>query len=277
MKTLQQAIDKLKNKGGVGQSLQKYLSAVEITSWEDITRTRLYDFREQFSESGKAPGTARTNCANLKALLNRYKDEIELPADWEKILSVKATAPMKTYLTEQDLRKLEGAPIHTMRQRYVKNVFLICAYTGLRVSDAMNLRPENIVDGYIHYTAQKTKKAGCVPLKPGLEERIGWVAEHQDYRVTLAAYDKAVKKMAKDAGIDDIVVVFKAGREQRGPKWQFISSHSARVSLASNLNKRGAPVGDITLILQHSGSAMTERYIVRDRIDLSPQAMRFFN
>ena len=82
--------------------------------------------------------------------------------------------------------------------------------------------------------------------------------------------------MCKDAGITDEVVVFKAGKELKGPKWQFISSHSARISTASCLNKRGVPIGDICKLLQHSGVSMTERYVVRDHIQLSNSAMKFF-
>lgn len=263
------------NKGGAGQSLRKHLGAVGIQTWDDITRASLYELRDHLIET-LAPASAKTVCANFKALLNRHEEELELPKAWAKILAVKGTRPMKTYLTEDDLRKLELAPVHTIRQRLVKNVFLICAYTGLRVSDAMGLTRENIDGAVLRFTAQKTKKAGCIPLKAGLAERIAWVADNRDYRVTLPAYNEAVRKMCRDAGITEEVVVFKAGKEMKGPKWQFISSHSARISTASCLNKRGVPLGDICQLLQHSGTAMTERYIVRDRVELSPAAMRFF-
>lgn len=275
MRTLQEAIAQKEGRGGAGQSLKKHLDAVGVNSWSDISKSTLYDLRDHLAEA-VAPSTARTICANMKSILNRYSDEVELPKDWEKILSVKATRPMKTYLNENDLEKFEAAPIHTNRQKFIKFVFLICAYTGLRVSDAMGLTTENIDGEVLRFTAKKTKKAGCVPLKSGLKEKIGWVAEHQEFRVTLAAYNRAVRKMAKDAGINDQVVVFKAGKEMKGPKWQFVSSHTARISTASCLNKRGVPVGDIMSLLQHSGPSMTERYIVRDKVQLSPQAMKFF-
>lgn len=274
MRTLQQAIEKMEK--GAGQSLKKHLGAVGITTWKDITRSNLFELRDYLADE-LAPGTQKTVLAYLKSVLNRVKEEIELPADFAKILSVKATRPMKIYLTESDLSRLEGAPIHTNRQAFVKNVFLICAYTGLRVGDAMNLTPENVVDGCLRYTAKKTRKANQIPLKRGLEERIAWVASHQEFRVTRAAYNKAVRKMCKDAGINEEVVVFKAGKEMKGPKWMFVSSHTARISTASCLNRRGVSIGDIQTILQHSSITQTERYIVRDRVQLSKTAMRFFS
>ena len=265
----------MESRGGIGQSIRKHMAAVGINEWSDITRSALYEFHDHLT-ANVAPATAKTISAHVKALLNRYSDEVELPTGWAKILSVKSQKPSKTYLTEEELRRIANAPVRTTKQTLVKNLFLICAYTGLRVGDAMNLTTENIVDGNLHYVAQKTKKAGAIPLKAGLDERIKWVSEHRDVTVTLKSYNEAVRKICKDAHIDDEVVVFKGGKELKGPKWRFVSSHTARVSTATCLSKRGVPVGDIMKLLQHSGTAMTERYIVRDRVDLSQRAMAFF-
>ncbi len=266
----------MEGRGGAGQSLRKHLGAVGIVEWGDLSRSALYDLADHLRET-LAPSTAKTVMAYAKSLLHRYEDEVDLPAGWEKILQAKGSAPMKTYLTEDELRRFADAPVHTYKQTLVKNLFLVCAYTGLRVSDAMNLTSENIVDGNLHYVAKKTKKAGAIPLKAGLEERIRWIADHKGASITLAGYNTAVRKIAKDAGIDAEVVVLKAGKELKGPKWMFISSHTARISTATCLSKRGVPVGDIQAILQHSGPAMTNRYIVRDRVELSERAMAFFN
>lgn len=266
----------MENRGGAGASLRKHFAAVGINDWDDITRSSLYEFHDELTDS-VAPSTAKTVMAYAKGLLNRYQDEISLPTGWQKILQSKGAKPMKTYLTESELKKFADAPVHTKKQLLAKHLFLICAYTGLRVSDAMNLTPENVVDGNLHYVAQKTKKAGAIPLKEGLAERILWIAEHPFLSISVKSYNEAVRKMCKDAGIDDEIVVLKAGKEMRGPKWKFVSSHTARISTASCLNKRGVPIGDICKLLQHSGTAMTERYIVRDRVELSPKAMEFFN
>ena len=266
----------MENTGGAGQSLRKHFAAVGINEWGDITRSSLYEFHDEVTDN-LAPSTARTVCAYAKSLLNRYCDEVELPRDWAKILTVKSSKPMKTYLTEEELRRIAKTNVHTEKQMLVKNLFLICAYTGLRVGDAMNLTIENVVDGNLHYVAQKTKKAGAIPLKSGLDERIKWVSEHRGLSITRKSYNEAVRKICKDAGINEDVVVLKGGKEKKGPKWQFISSHTPRISTATCLSKRGVPVGDIMKLLQHSGTAMTERYIVRDRVELSPRAMAFFN
>lgn len=275
MKTLQEIIKGMYNDAGVGQSIHKHLSAVGINEWEDITRGSLYDLRDYLA-TVLAPSSQKTVMAHIKCIFNRYKDEHKLPDDYDKILNNKVTKPLKTYLTEEDLAKLEKFEPKTKKTEWIKNVFLICAYTGLRVSDALKLTAENIVGENLHYVAQKTKKSGAIPLKPGIAERIIWMNEHPQYSVSITFYNRAIKLLCKRAGIDDDVLVFKAGKEMRGPKWKFISSHSARISTATCLDRRGVQIGDICQLLQHSSVTTTERYIVRDRIQLSDEAMKFF-
>lgn len=276
MRTLQEAIDKMQNKGAAGASLRKHLGAVGISEWGDITRSALYELHDHLAEA-VAPSTAKTVMAYAKALFNRYCDEVNLPNGWQKILSCKNQKPLKTYLTETELNMLSAARTHTPRQEYVKNLFLICAYTGLRVGDAMNLTPENISEGSIRYVAQKTKKAGVVPLKPGLEERIDWISKHAEYRVTPKCYNEAIRTLCKNAGINDEVVVLKGGKELKGPKYEFITSHSARISCATCLNRRGVATEEISRVLQHSSSAITARYIIPSNDGLSSAAMAFFS
>ena len=275
MKTLQETLNKMVSRGGIGQSLRKHLTAVGIIEWSDITRSALYDLRDHLAES-IAPNSQKTVMANFKSLLNRVRDDIEIPKDYDKILVAKATAPLKTYLTEEDLIKFQNVKPNTIRQEFVKNAFLICAYTGLRVSDAMNLTVENIDGDNLKYIAQKTKKPNAIPLKSGLAERIKWISEHKEYSVSLVSYNIAVRFLCKKAGIDEEVVVFKAGKEKKGPKWKFVSSHTARISTATCLDRRGVKIGDIKQLLQHSSVQITERYIVKDRIELSENAMKFF-
>lgn len=274
MKTLSEAISKMEK--GAGGSLKKHLNAAGINAWDDITRESLYDLCDELAAS-VAPSSAKTILAWFKSLLSRYQDSIGLPQGWQKILVARGDKPEKTYLTEEELALFAGVEPHTAKQVMVQNLFLICAYTGLRISDASKLTTRNIVDGVLHFTAKKTKKAGAIPLKRGLETRIAWVEKHQHLAsVTPKYYIDTVRSIARQAGINSPVVVKKAGEERKGPKWMFITSHTARVSTATCLSRRGVPIEDICALLQHSDTAMTERYIVRECVELSQTAMQFF-
>lgn len=276
MLTLEATMNLMNNSGGAASSLRKHLKAVGIAEWTDITRSSLYALRDHLSHSGLATGTQKTVMANLKSIMGRVRDEVNFPSDYAKILSVKSTQNLKTFLTEDDLKKLSDLQVPIKTQQFVQNVFLVCAYTGLRYSDAIKLTPENIDGDNLHYVAKKTKKVGAIPLKSGLADRIKWIYENQDAKVSRCTYNRTTRKLCMRAGIDEDVLVFKHDTEMRGPKWQFITSHSARVSTATCLSRRGVQIGDIQQLLQHSSVAITEKYIVKDRIVLSSAAMEFF-
>ena len=276
MLSLEATLNLMNNSGGAASSLRKHLKAVGIAEWTDITRSTLYALKDHLSHDGLATGTQKTIMANLKSIMGRVRDEVNFPSDYAKILSVKATQNLKTFLTEEDLQKLSDLKVPVKTQQFVQNVFLICAYTGLRYSDAIKLTPENIVGNNLHYVAKKTKKVGAIPLKSGLEDRIKWLYENQDAKVSRCSYNRTTRKLCKRAGIDEDVLVFKHDTEMRGPKWKFITSHSARVSTATCLSRRGVQISDIQQLLQHSSVAITEKYIVKDRIQLSSEAMEFF-
>ena len=276
MKTLQETLASLNNDGGKRQTLVKHLSAVGIREWSDITRGKLFELKDHLVDADLASGSQKTVLANLKSILNRVRDDIDIPKDYAKILTVKTFQTEKTFLSEEDLRKLEAYTPRTQKQEYVKNTFLICAYTGLRVSDAEKLVASNVVGCNLHYVAKKTKKANSIPLKSGLEERIKWMNDHPEFACTRTYYNRIIKKICREAGIDEEVMVFKADEEKHGPKWKFISSHSARVSTATDLFRRGVQIGDIQTLLQHSSMLITEKYIVKDRVQLSDEALKFF-
>lgn len=263
------------NKGGAADSLRKHLTAAGIEKWKDFSRESLYELTDHLKES-VSPGTGKTVCARLKALLHRYADCVKLPDGWEKIVSVRDHKPVKTYLNADELKRLEGVQGKTEKQQYVLNTFLVCAYTGLRVSDALSLNLGNIMGGNLHYVAKKTRKEGVVPLKPGVAERIAWLSEHRDISVTMVTYNTVIRELCREAGIDTEVVIVKGGKEVKGPKWQFISSHSARISLGTCLFRSSGNLGDVMRVLQHSNPQTTLRYIVNEGAELSDKAMDFF-
>lgn len=276
MKTLEETLSKMASVGGIGQSLRKHLGAVGIREWSDFTRSSLYELRDHLASCGLASASQKTICAHVKSMLGRVKDDIDIPKDYAKILNVKASRCLKTYLTEEDLDKLEAVKTKTLKEEYTKQVFLISAYTGLRFSDATRLTPENIVGNSLHYSAKKTRKINAIPLKKGLAEKIAWVNAHPEAAITRSGYNKAIKTLCRWAGIDEEVFTVHGDVEHRGPKWKYISSHVARVSTATDLSKRGVRIGDIQQLLQHSSIQTTERYIIKDQVELSEDAMKFF-
>ena len=265
----------MENKGGAGQSLRKHLSAVGITEWEDITRASLYELRDHLAEA-VSPGTAKTVIANLKALLHRNEDDIDLPKGWEKILAVKGDTSRGTFLTKAELKAFEEVETRSRKEMIVKAESLVEAYTGARVSDVMTFTEENYRDGYLTYTSQKTKVTATVPIS---EKTKGWIAyaqAHREDEPSLAGRNEIIRRLARRAGINAPVKTRRGGVEKVTEKWEVLSSHCFRRSTATNLVMAGASLTEAKVCLGHTSEAMTSRYVVSVQPRLSAKAMAYF-
>lgn len=252
----------------------KYLNECGMNDWQDLTRSNLNDFRDYVTER-VAQSSARTYFAVLKAILARYEDDVDFCKDYASILKAKNEKPVKTFLTIKELERLERVEINSEIEQYVLDEFLIGAYTGMRISDARDVSEENMSNGYLSYISIKTGIHAVVPLKPGIAERIKRV-QTSGVSVSLVGYNKALRRLAKRAGITERVKVFKAGERLAGEKWEYISSHSARVSFCTNLANLGVSLYEIAKMCGHTSQSMTERYVVRTDIELSSKALKFF-
>jgi integrase len=135
------------------------------------------------------------------------------------------------------------------------------------------MTPNDIVDGKISYVSQKTKKLTHVESKKGLNSLI---ETGNKWSYCDSVFNDTIRDIARKSGINSHVRVFKAGKYNDGEKWQFISSHTARRSFATNLCLLGVPIRDISLRMGHSNTLMTERYIVAQQSNLSNKALAFF-
>ena len=146
----------------------------------------------------------------------------------------------------------------------------------MRISDIRTVSEANIRDGVLTYVSQKTSTAASVPCGNRLA---GWIRQANDCceYVSLAGYNKALRRLYRRAGINSLTKVFSAGKTETGEKWMFVSSHTARISFATNLAECGAPLLSISRLCGHSSTSMTQRYIVTDKVTLNDRAMEYLN
>lgn len=272
MRTLHEAIQA--HAKGAAPALTRYMNECGLTAWEDLTRANLNDFRDHVTER-VAQSTARTYFAVFKAILKRYEDDAEFCKDYANILKAKNEKPVKTFLTMKELERLERVEVKTEYERIVLDEFLIGAYTGMRISDAKEISEENMANGYISYVSIKTGVHAVVPMKAGIAERIRRV-QANECDVNLMTYNRVLRNLCKRAGITERVKVFKAGEHKKGEKWEYCSSHTARISFASNLANLGVPLIDISRMLGHQNIQTTMRYIVNTKPEIDPRALKFF-
>ena len=241
-------------------------------TWENITKVRLQRFIGYMSER-LSPNSVNQYATKLKAVLNLYSDEVSLPRGFAKVLTPKKCASTAVYLTEEELQKLIDYIPKNIRETYVRDIFIICAFGGMRHSDALNLNESNFVGDSLQYVSVKTKVHTIVPLKPIVRE---YILNRPQIEIDDTTYNKIIRRICKKCGIRDSVKVFKAGEEQRGEKWEFISSHTARRTCATLLYLRGADLFTISKILGHTDVKTTQNYIKADIRTNSEELMGYF-
>ena len=241
-------------------------------TWENITKVRLQAFIDYMGER-LSPNSVNQYAKKLKAVLNLYSDEVTLPRGFAKVLTPKTCASTAVYLTEDEIQKLIDYTPHNIREEYVRDLFVICAFGGMRHSDALNLNESNFVGDSLQYVSVKTKIHTVVPLKPIVRE---YILNRPRIEIDDTTYNNIIRRICEKCGINDRVKIFKAGKELEGEKYEYVSSHTARRSFASNLYLRGVDLYTISKMLGHTSVKTTEGYIQADIRTNSKELMSYF-
>lgn len=273
-KSLEETIGKKDSKS---KGLWKWLKAYGIQDWTELDTVTLIEFKEWLLDEGVlCRSTIKAYLDRLAYVIRLYGRTYGVPCDDTDILKVKNENPHKTYLGPEDLLRLKITPTKTETEEYTKMMFLTCCYTGCRISDAQALTKENIQGNQLVYVSKKTKTQASVPLKPLVLNCLEWLWSHEGLSMTTAGYNMAIKRILERALVNDKVKVFKAGKELVDAKYKFVSSHTARISFATNLSNGGTPIQTISYWMGHSKPDMTMHYIVAHNTALNASAMQYF-
>ena len=193
-------------------------------TWENISKPKLAKFVAYMTER-IARTSVKTYCAMFKAVLNLYNDEIELPKGYEAILSVKKDVSENTWLNDFEIKRLIDYHTQNMTERLVRNQFVLGCLTGARHSDYINFTRENITGERLAYVSKKSHTRAEIPLSP-VVERIIEDNEANDLtgEVSDVTFNKTIRVICKNVGIDERVKLYQAGKYIGGEKWIFDSN-----------------------------------------------------
>ena len=260
-------------------SIIKHLKAAGINDWADIGKERLYVFRDKALDK-LASSSARTIFASFKAFLTRHEESLDLPKGWRDILQAKYERAIRVYLNAGELERLERVAVLSIVEKTVLYDFLVSARTGMRISDALRITEENFVESpkgdiTLDYVSQKTSVRAQVPVSQKTKDMILWAQLNGANDISLAYYNTVLRDLCRRAGISDTVKVFRAGKTETGEKWEFVSSHTARISFCTNLAIAGLGVLEISRLAGHSNTTQTEKYIQKFDIELNDAARAY--
>lgn len=243
-------------------------------SWEDLTTVNLKKFNDYLLEN-LSPNSVKTYIAELRAIINLYKEDVVIPCRSIKtaLKPAKVVKSTHCYLNVNDLKKLEGLQGLTKSQQDIRDIFLLQAWTGCRLSDAQILSKENINGNILSYTSLKTQTFASLPIKPIVAQIIERLPQIRVF--TKANYNRTLGIICEMAGIDELINLTKGGKRISIKKYEGVSSHTARRSFATNLYEAGIEINKISYIMGHSNTSMTERYICSN-MELNDEVMNFF-
>lgn len=147
--------------------------------------------------------------------------------------------------------------------QYVKNALLLEANTGLRISDIVDLKFEDIQFGKLEIFEKKTKKPQITKINMALVEYIFF------NRTSLTEYIFWNKKVKKSSLIRSIERWIIKACDYHNINSEFISTHSFRKTFATKAYNETKDILIVQQLLNHSNISITERYIQinRERAD----------
>ena len=115
--------------------------------------------------------TAHTYFSRFKLAINRAYEENIIPRDYTKKLSFSKMDGQREYLTFEEIKKIYNMPYSN---ETVKRAFIFSCFTGLRLSDLINLKFENVIrengNYYLVFHDKKTEEFNKFILHPTAEK-----------------------------------------------------------------------------------------------------------
>lgn len=233
-----------------------------LPEWSDMTFYNLKDVVDELQAHGFAQSSVRTLCSELKAVLNENHHSVPCDRyDFSNILSVKGTVSQAVYLTRDEMKKIMKYKPESPVEKYVKRNFVVEMLTGARLIDSMKLSMNNCDPGtgMLSYVPEKTPNLVVrVPVDEKLRLR-PYLADTTEMLVYIDKFNDTIRDICRKCGINSMQTITRRSKTETGEKWQFVSSHTARRSFATNLFLAGISLEDIAMMMGHGKNIETTK------------------
>lgn len=169
------------------------------------------------------------------------------------------------YLSEDELLKIRNAVLPNYLDN-VRDIFLLACYTGVRSQDYGKLNNDSLINNgtMLKVRTEKTDEEVIIPLHPiakGILEKYNGTPR----LISNQKFNRYIKMVCQIVGITETVSLTRTcgGKKiiTRKPKCEFVSSHTARRSFATNAYKAGVPSLAIMAITGHRTEKVFLKYI----------------
>lgn len=216
--------------------------------------------QEIFNKSALSSGSKR-EIKSFLVMLFEFAVQMEyVPVNRAKGIKLGKHRPKKEkkLFTQQEIRK-----IWQHKDLFICKVVLIMIYTGTRVGEVVNIKKENIdlVNGVIRDFGNKTAKSKnrFLPIHKDIEPILRELYEKTPTDYILFVEDKKHRKGNYPVHKETIRRNFKELMKSLGMEH---TTHDARITFASTLNKSGVNDTVITDLMGHSDFKTTKNYYI---------------
>lgn len=177
------------------------------------------------------------------------------------------------YLSRQEINKLKSEKLQG-RLRRIADTFIMNCSLGMRFSDLVWIRRESfkLENGllYLSMVQSKTQEKVRIPVDPDIFDLLkhyefSCPAVRKGRLMSVQKFNDYIKDAAKLSGIEEMVEVRKGSSIEVMPKYDLISSHTARRSFCTNLYLDGIPIQNIMAISGHKKEETFRLYIRADQ------------
>lgn len=220
-----------------------------------------------------APATMGKHVSTLKTFLREATENgINTNLKFQsKAFKVVETESDSIALNEKELNELYLLDLsNNSRLERVRDLFIVGANTGLRFSDFTDIKPDNIKgdgkDFILDIIQFKTKNQVVVPLNKTALDILKKYDNQLPPPISNQKFNDYIKEIAQmviPLHEPQTRAIIKGGKqfEETVPKWQLISSHTARRSFATNAYERGTPAISLIQITGHKTEKSFLKYI----------------
>lgn len=250
--------------------LQAFAKAKRLNLDFETIDQEVYDSFVDYlaTEHNQAVNTIGVYVKNLKVFLREAYDEgiTDLRTFEKKWFKVPNEEADHIYLTEEEIEQLYQLDLsESPRLERVRDLFVIGCWTGCRFSDLEQVKPENIDGQFIQMKQQKTGKRVAIPIHHTVQEIIEKYEGELPAPISNQKMNDYLKEIGKLAGltVQTVKTITKGGEGKTSykPKYQLITTHTARRSFATNQYKREIPTQTIMAITGHTTESNFLKYL----------------
>jgi integrase len=144
------------------------------------------------------------------------------------------------YLTENEIQELQSIDLsRNKRLDRVRDAFIIGCFTGLRYSDLAKLSPEKIRNDILEVVQTKTGNPVFIPVRTNVKELLNKYDNNFPSVISNQKFNEYLKEVCFLSTLlqkEITIIKFNRGKKQtiQKPKYEFVKSHTARRSFATN-------------------------------------------